>query len=287
MAIAKYDSSGQLDQGFGNGGRLELSFGTNDSLATGVKFTPDGKILVVGETCAATKDCDFALAQLLPNGDPDPQFGPHGDGTVVTRFQDKAGDPISAGATDVAFDSRGRFAVSGASTFRRGVLALYKPSGHLAGSFGHDGKLVPNLHHLGAIEGLAVDAKDKLVVVGEDKKKPGARWTLARFGKQGGLDSSFGKHGEVVTGFSQDGQVDPSGLAIDSKNRIVVAGIPWLSLARYQPNGHLNESFGHRGRVTQKHIGAGFGGVAIDSHDRPVVPGAFDRGRFAVSRFLG
>jgi uncharacterized delta-60 repeat protein len=286
MAIAKYDSSGQLDQGFGNDGRVELSFGTDYSLATGVKFRPDGKILAVGSTCVATKDCDFALVQLLPTGDPDPQFGA-GDGKVVTSFQDKAGDPINARATALAIDPRGRIAVSGASSFRRGVLALYKPHGHFVDSFGHDGKLVPNLPHLGGIEGLAVDAKHKIVVVGEDKKKPGARWTVARFGKHGDLDSSFGNDGEVTTGFSQDGQVSASGVAIDSKNRIVVAGIPWLSLARYQPNGHLNKSFGDHGRFTQKHIGAGFGGVTIDSHDRPVVPGAFDRGRFAVSRFLG
>jgi uncharacterized delta-60 repeat protein len=286
MAIAKYDSSGQPDQGFGNDGRVELSFATDDSVATGVKFTPDDKILVVGSRCVTTKDCGFALARLLPNGDTDPQFGPNGNGEVVTSFENKSGDPITAGADGMAIDSRGRIAVGGYSSFKRGTLALYKPNGRLVRSFGHDGKVVPKLHHLGGIEGLAVDAKDKIVVAGEDKK-PGERWTVARFGKQGGVDPSFGNEGEVTTGFQQDGQVTPSGVAIDSKNRIVVAGIPWLSLARYQPNGHLNKSFGDHGRFTQKHIGAGFGGVAIDSHDRPVVPGAFDRGRFAVSRFLG
>jgi hypothetical protein len=36
-----------------------------------------------------------------------------------------------------------------------------------------------------------------------------------------------------------------------------------------------------------KHICAGFGGLAIDSHDWPIVPGFHLAGRFAISRFLG
>jgi uncharacterized delta-60 repeat protein len=286
FAVAKYDSKGRLDKGFGGDGRVELGFGTNESTATSVAFTRQGKIVVAGYVCGTTVDCDFALAQLLPNGDPDPLFGSSGNGKVVTSFQDKAGDPISTKASAMAIDSRGRIAVSGAPSKRWTLLALYNPRGQLVRSFGHGGKVVTDLPHLNGVEGLAADANDKLVVVGVDRSKRGGRWALARFGKGGGLDSSFGNHGSVVTGFPGPRVAAALDVAIDSKNRIVVTGPPYFSLARYQPNGKLNKSFGHDGRVT-KNIG-GASAVAIDSRNRPVVAGsASGPAVFAVARFLG
>jgi uncharacterized delta-60 repeat protein len=285
MALARYDPKGQLDKGFGNDGLVELSFGTNDNTASAVTFTQKGRIIVAGSTCPLSGPCDFVLARLLPNGDPDPAFGSSGNGKVVTSFEDKSGDPITAKATSLAIDSRNRIAVGGYSSNRLGLLALYKPRGHVVRSFGHDGKVVKDLPHLGAIEGVATDAKDKIVAAGVDKKQPGGRWALASFGKQGGLDSSFGNDGGVVTGFPGPRNVHAVGVAIDSKDRIVVAGTPNVSLARYQPNGNLNKSFGHKGRVTRR-FGATAAAVAIDSRNRPVVAG-FNAGLFAVARFLG
>ena len=241
---------------------------------------------MAGYVCRTTIDCDFAIAQLLPNGDPDPLFGSSGDGKVVTSFQDKAGNPISTKARAIAIDSRGRIAVTGAPSKRWTLLALYKPRGHLVRSFGHDGKVVKDLPHLNGIEGLAADAKDKIVAVGVDRAKPGGRWALARFGKDGGLDSSFGNNGSVVTGFPGPRVAAALDVAIDSRNRIVVTGPPFFSLARYQPNGNLNKSFGQDGRVTKTHNLGSASAVAIDSRDRPVVAG-FNPGLFAVARFLG
>ncbi len=286
FAVAKYDSKGRLDKGFGHDGRVELGFGTGDSTATSVAFTRQGKIVVAGYTCRTTVDCDFALAQLLPNGDPDPLFGSSGDGKVVTSFQDPAGDPISTKARAIAIDSRGRIALSGAPSGRWTLLALYKPRGHLVRSFGNDGKVVKDLPHMNGVEGLAADANDKIVAVGVDRGTRGGRWALARFGKDGGLDSSFGNDGSVVTGFPGPRVAAALDVAIDSRNRIVVTGPPYFSLARYQPNGKLNKSFGHDGRVT-KNIG-GASAVAIDSRNRPVVAGpALRPGLFAVARFFG
>jgi uncharacterized delta-60 repeat protein len=289
FAVAKYDSEGRLDKGFGDDGRVELGFGTQDSTATSVAFTRQGKIVVSGYTCRTTIDCDFALAQLLPNGDPDPLFGSSGDGKVVTGFQDPAGDPIRTRASTIAIDSRGRIALSGAPSGRWTLLALYKPRGHLVRSFGHNGKVVKDLPHMNGVEGLAADAKDRIVVVGGDRtKKQGGRWALARFGKGGGLDSSFGNHGSVATGFPGRRVAAALDVAIDSKQRIVVTGTPFFSLARYRPNGKLDKSFGQDGRVTKSHKLGASSAVAIDSRNRPVAAGFGVRPqRFAVARFLG
>jgi hypothetical protein len=75
-------------------------------------------------------------------------------------------------------------------------------------------------------------------------------------------------------------------VALDSRNRIVITGKPDFTVARFQPNGNLNRSFGHRGTVTKDFGGVGARSVAIDSRDRPVVAG--DGGnRFVVARFIG
>src|SRR3954451_9165986 len=291
FAVAKWQSDGQLDQGFGDDGHVELGPGevspaAEDLLVGSVAFTGQGKILVAGSACTAGA-CGFALAQLLPNGDPDPEFGPNGDGTVVTSFQRKNGDQLDAQAMAMAIDSRGRIAVGGQNRSNPAApVALYDPHGHLVPSFGQDGKLITNhLRHLGSIAGLATDAKDKIVAVGDDKKKLFHRWALARFGKDGRVDHSFGNDGSVVTGFPGKQLVEARGLAIDSKNRIVVSGTSHFSVVRYRPNGNLNKSFGHNGRVTKKKHADG-GAVAIDSRNRPVVVGKRPNW-FVVARLLG
>jgi hypothetical protein len=73
-------------------------------------------------------------------------------------------------------------------------------------------------------------------------------------------------------------------VALDSKNRIVVTGKPDYSLARFQPNGKLNRSFGHRGTVTEE-LGGFSTALAIDSRNRPVVAGGFPS--FTLARFIG
>jgi uncharacterized delta-60 repeat protein len=287
LVIAKYDSRGHLDPSFAGDGRVELRFGDREATANSVTFTKDGGVLVAGSTCRRAKDCDFALARLLPNGKPDPLFGSNGNGQVVTTFRSQSGDRISSEARSMAIDSRGRIVVGGAASSRLTVLARYKPRGHLVRTFGQDGRVVKDLPHLAGVQALALDAKDNVVAAGIDKTKPSARWALARFGKAGGLDSSFGNHGDVTTGFPSPRTVHAFGLAIDSQNRIIVTGRPFFSIARYQPNGNLNKSFGDRGRVT-KDFGNGWAtSVAIDAHRRPVIAGFAGHRLFAVARFLG
>src|SRR5262245_60024599 len=71
----------------------------------------------------------------------------------------------------------------------------------------------------------------------------------------GDLDLSFGSGGKVMTDFS--GLNDYArGVAMDANGRIVVAGhsasdyyTPDVSLARYNPDGTLDATFGNGGKV--------------------------------------
>jgi uncharacterized delta-60 repeat protein len=102
--------------------------------------------------------------------------------------------------------------------------------------------------------------------------------TLAQ-ASDGDLDRSF-SGGEVTTQFPFR-EVTAHSVAIDSQDRIVVAGGAInpsndddFVLARYNPNGTLDDSFGGDGKVTTDfgHAETALG-VAIDSQDRVVAVG--------------
>ena len=64
FGIARYHANGQLDLGFGSGGKTRINFAGVDS-ARDVVIQKDGKILVVG---AANNEADFGLLRLNSNG---------------------------------------------------------------------------------------------------------------------------------------------------------------------------------------------------------------------------
>ncbi len=66
FALARYSSSGSLDAGFGNGGKVTTTFGHPINNAFDIAAQADGKIAVVGGTADfASGVSDFALARYL------------------------------------------------------------------------------------------------------------------------------------------------------------------------------------------------------------------------------
>ena len=75
FAVARYNSDGSLDTGFGGGsGKVATAIGGNSELANGVLVLADGRILVVGSTYTGTS-WDMALVRYNPNGTLDASFG--------------------------------------------------------------------------------------------------------------------------------------------------------------------------------------------------------------------
>jgi uncharacterized delta-60 repeat protein len=181
----------------------------------------------------------------------------------------------------------------------------YSSAGLLDATFGSSGAA-----SLGAItpSGLAVDASGRVYVSaavgGIDKHGSVTRLTAA-----GALDTSFGVNG--VRSLLPEGAAPPDtmtralGVAVDSKGRVVVAGVQGngsvdlvnetkLAVWRVTSSGALDGAFGTGGLVTHAHTGglAGYpnegAAVAVDRFDRPVVAGSTyvtDRSRTAVWRF--
>jgi uncharacterized delta-60 repeat protein len=155
------------------------------------------------------------------------------------------------------------------------ALAQAKP-GDLDRSFGDGGKVRTGFcGGYASPYSVATDSRGRIVVGGQNTWSEA--FCLDRFRLNGSLDPSFGSGGEVRTDFGAAGGV--RAVAIDSQGRIVAAGFGRqsggdrdLALARYEPNGALDPSFGTGGTVTTD-LGGGnvAASVAIDSQGRIVV----------------
>jgi uncharacterized delta-60 repeat protein len=83
FALARFDTDGTPDAGFGNAGQVTTNFTTNngDGAWGGLAIQAEGKIVAAGHAGFL----HFALARYEADGDLDPTFS--GDGKVVTRFE--------------------------------------------------------------------------------------------------------------------------------------------------------------------------------------------------------
>jgi uncharacterized delta-60 repeat protein len=145
---------------------------------------------------------------------------------------------------------------------------------------------------------VAVQPDGKIVVAGTVDSNP-SEFALARYNRDGSLDSSFGTGGEVMTGFGANQPADATAVAIGPNSTIIVAGTVGsagnqeFALARYLPSGALDPSFGTGGIVLTRFIGsAGANSVAVASGGSIVAAGfvkpqsGSGASSFAVARYL-
>jgi uncharacterized delta-60 repeat protein len=286
FALARYNADGSLDPTFGSGGKVTTDLGGFD-VALGVALQGDGKIVAVG---GGGSGSDFLVARYKPDGSLDSTFG--SGGLVTTDFGG------FEAATAVALQGDGRIVVTG-STFSGGfqqfVLARYNGDGSLDTTFGSGGKVTTDFGLGSGFGGaLAIQSDGKLVAAG----RAGVDFVLARYKGDGSLDSSFGSGGFVTTDFGGALFDAAFGVALQANGKVVAAGSTFNSfsppaadfaLARYNPDGSLDASFGSGGKVT-----TGFGGfdaasgVALQADGKIIAAGQGGVGSdFALARYLG
>jgi uncharacterized delta-60 repeat protein len=234
-ALALGDSPGDLDPTFGSGGKVTTHI-DGSSRALGLVVQPDGKLVAAGDTSSG----EFALARYNPNGSLDPSFG--GSGTVTTA--------TGYGATALVLQPDGKLVAAGTSSGSSGrefALLRYKPNGSLDPSFGGDGKVATSFAD--EANALALQPDGKLVAAGSADRDA---FALARYNPGGSLDGSFGAGGTVTTDFVNSLDDAAYALALQPDGKLVAAGsgLGGFALARYNPNGSLDESFGADGKVT-------------------------------------
>jgi uncharacterized delta-60 repeat protein len=142
--------------------------------------------------------------------------------------------------------------------------------------------------------GVAIQADGKIVAAGA-ALAPSQRFkfALVRYDPSGARDPTFGGDGRVTTGFA--GSAFANGVAIQADGKIVAGGTlsPGgrlkFALARYDPSGARDPTFGGDGRVTTEFASdASAEGVAIQADGKIVVAGTLFavKNEFALARYL-
>jgi uncharacterized delta-60 repeat protein len=255
---------GAVDVTFGGGGALRTNLGGTYDWAYATAVQPDGRILAAGVSNAAGT-YDFALARYTSTHTLDPTFG--NNGVVLTDFG-KSYDWAYA----LALQPDGKIAVAGvsdASGSKDFALARFEPNGALDHGFGRGGLVTQGMRSLTAdiIRGIKLQPDGKIVAGGSSYEDvvtvgPNSDFLVARYLPDGSNDLSFGIGGLMSTDFGRSTFDQPHALALQPDGKVVLGGYTnngdgpgvlfgadQLALARYNPNGMLDPSFGQGGTV--------------------------------------
>ena len=250
---------GDLDSSFGSNGFV---FNSLDTAATGtglpagvaVAIQPDGKILVAGARFVPGSFVGIkgVLARFLPNGSLDTSFGTNG------RVLEEAGVRVNFSSVMVQPD--GKIVVGATSTVPMKpqstpsfMIIRYNADGTRDNSFSGDGyEILSNQFDI--LKSIVVQPDGKIVAGGSTQinVNSGSSFLLVRYNADGTLDSSFDEDGKAQTSFNQAGST-ANEIILQPDGKIIAGGSTLssgtMALARYNPNGSLDTSFGTGGRV--------------------------------------
>jgi uncharacterized delta-60 repeat protein len=289
FALARLNSDGTLDSSFDGDGKVTSDFG-GDEVGSAVFIQPDSKIVVVGDNnldSAGTHADKVIVARYNSNGSLDSSFDSDGERSISS---------LSGEIYDSALQPDGRILMLGYHTSPDGdtQLAFYRlnPDGSLDSTFDGDGVAFIDLG--GADTGKALVLQPDGRIIGYGSSNGNA--VLVRLWPDGTFDAG----GQQTLGFA-----DPNfglgsdevayGMAVQSDSKIVVAGEVInpsntesdVGLARFQPDGQLDTSFGDQGRVW-----FGFGqydvarAVVLQPDGKIVIAGYSDPAGSVAANFL-
>ncbi|HQV51664.1 MAG: T9SS type A sorting domain-containing protein [Flavobacteriales bacterium] len=154
--------------------------------------------------------------------------------------------------------------------------------GSLDASFDGDGKVTTDFGSMNAQgASVAIRPDGKLVVVGTVTNNSLFAFGAVGYNVDGSLDTDFGTNGKVATNMGLN-NASVYAVAVQSDGKIIMAGGAYIgstyvfALARYNPDGTLDTSFGTDGKVTTA-VGSGgpaeVGSLAIQSDGKIIAAG--------------
>jgi len=282
VAVARLNPGGSRDTSFSGDGKKIFGWGPGAiGRAQAVLVLPNGKIMLAG--FSGPEGGDLQVARLNPKGALDATFGT--DGKVGVDF---GGDDFGLA---IARQADGPILVAGGSSAVGAVVVRLRTNGALDPDFDGDGRVtlpgVPN----GSARAVLVQPDGKIVVAGNAN---GSKlMTVTRLMPNGSLDTSFDGDGTATIDFGGSLSDRAEDAVLQPDGRIVVAGSTSgtgdIAVARLNPNGAPDTTFGTGGKATVHFRVAAFGNaVALQPNGRIVVAGQRTGGDdFAVARLLG
>jgi len=126
-------------------------------------------------------------------------------------------------------------------------LLRYNSNGSRDSSFGTNGGVLTFLDSGAYCKAMTLQFDGKILITGYS----GISLLVIRYNTNGSLDSSFGTNGIVLTKFGNNA-VGSSIITDESKSIFVAGSINHndVALLKYKPNGYLDSTFGHDGKVS-------------------------------------
>lgn len=239
--LARYHSDGSLDTSFDVDGKAEAHIGWLD-YPRAILIQPDGKILVAGlsDTEALFGEDYISLARLNTDGSYDTSFS--GNGRVTIDF------PPHSGGTALALQTNGKIIVAGHTGYPRDfALARLNPDGTQDSLFSGDGKLATDLGGNDNVFAIALQPDGKILLAGISDASGANDFVLARYHREGFLDTSFSGDGIVRVSLGADDGAYAA--AVQPDGNILAAG-------------SANENF-----ALARFEGGGLGYASLKAHD--------------------
>jgi uncharacterized delta-60 repeat protein len=270
--LSRYEANGAPDTSFGANGTVVRQVPPPDGqqvTATGLTIQPaDGKLLIVGYAIPhdpSEHSTKMFLARFNLDGTIDVSFG--NDGLVITDLgvaPDRVG-PARVFGRAVGLQSTGKIVVVG-NTRRfpqTSFVARFLPQGTLDLSFGQNGIAEDEFCSVGRAVAIGsasgINQDDRIIVAGD---RQSSRLCALRFTPDGTLDSAFNgngllifpsalERGELRAVIVSDGTEGPSGqIVVGGTTDTLRPTAAKFLLARINPNGSFDSTFGKNGIVT-------------------------------------
>ncbi|MFI0926819.1 calcium-binding protein [Streptomyces sp. NPDC021012] len=288
FSVARYNTDGSLDTGFGDGGLVRIDEFGGSADGSDVAVQPDGRIVAVGKGAGG----GFALVRLGTDGALDPTLG--GDGAVVAGFTPTSPQDAGGIARSMALQPDGKIVsvgYVGNTAFDIGV-ARYNTNGTLDTTFSGDGMATADFGGTEFGNAAAVQSDGKILAAGSG----GLGYALLRYNADGTPDTGFGTGGRTSVNSPGDGGTAYA-MALQQNGKIVLAGraddpnsaeANDFGLVRFQTNGTVDTGFGRSGFVV-----TGFNdydearGVLVQPDGKIVAAGYGAGYQFALARYQG
>ncbi|MES2649841.1 MAG: T9SS type A sorting domain-containing protein [Bacteroidota bacterium] len=269
LMLVRFNADGNLDAGFGTGGKVVSDFGLLES-ASQAAFQPDGKILV-GGISRDNSGSDWLVVRYNYDGSIDGSFGTNG--------YIKKNITNDENLEKIIVNADGKITLGGAgfsyppdfSYFKINILlARLNADGSADKSFGNNGVVIVDRGSNNSLGSKVVQNDGKIVFTYYlDQQNGHQKLVLERLQANGSIDLQFGENGSIL----------PAGslLQLQPDQKILVMGSELnklnnkdFSLSRLSKDGQPDISFGTSGRTV-----VNFTGVDNYFYDGLFTNGAF------------
>ncbi len=219
ITVARFNSNGTLDLGFGGSGTGQLAsdIGGRTNTARQLVLQPNGGIVVSGTPIGGDPHTD--VMRFNANGLPDSSFGGSGKLTIM-------GSDVGQG---LALQADGKLVLVGtvvnpvSPATSRFLLRRLNADGTPDTGFGTAGSVDTALSDNATAGGVALQADGRIVVVGTRAFSANSNFIVARYAANGALDTGFGVGGTLSIDFFQFRDVGENVL-VRPDGKVLVSG---------------------------------------------------------------